>query len=64
MHDKKEMADAQESQQRRGSAQLNWHTRALPVDPSLYLREKRVAGGSALCEEMMGRTNFVLLLLL
>ena len=46
------MADAQESQQRRGSAQLNWHTRALPVDPSLCLREKHVAGGSALCEEM------------
>ena len=58
------MADAQESQQHRGSAQLNWHTRALPMDPSLHVRERHVAGGSALCEEMMGRTNFVLLLLL
>lgn len=59
-----EMADAQESWQRRGSAQPNWHTGALPMDPSLYLWERNVAAGSALCEEMMGRTNSVLLLLL
>lgn len=58
------MADAQNLNNAEALTQLNWHTRAPSRGPLVILKEKRVAGGSTLCEEMMGRTNFVLLLLL